>query len=68
MKIISGDETGLIKLVDVEENKVKSTFGEQAKDSLVQGILKLNDVIISHGFTKQKYFRTTLLEPIRTEL
>lgn len=35
MKILVGDETGLIKYVSYEENKIICKFGEQKKDDSI---------------------------------
>lgn len=42
MKILVGDETGLIKWVSFEENKIISKFGQQEKESSVNFIEYLN--------------------------
>jgi hypothetical protein len=32
MKVITGDDTGLIKIIDSSQNKIISKLGEQGKD------------------------------------
>ena len=55
MKILTGDETGLVKLVDVEENKVQATMGEQQKDCAAQHVLKLRDVALLTSLMSHPY-------------
>jgi hypothetical protein len=43
MKILVGDETGLIKLVSYEENQLISVFGNQEKDNEITFIEYLDD-------------------------
>ena len=47
MKILVGDETGLIKLVSYEENQLISVFGVQEKDNeilFIEFLDEKNDV------------------------
>ena len=43
MKILVGDETGLIKYVSYEENKVLSKFGIQAKENQINFLEYLDE-------------------------
>ena len=48
MKILVGDETGLIKLVSYEENQLISVFGVQEKDNeilFLEFLDEKNDVL-----------------------
>ena len=49
MRIITGDETGLIKCLNLEEEKIVCTFGEQKKDNSILNLLFIdsNEVFIN---------------------
>ena len=45
MRILSGDDTGLIKSINLEEKKIEQTYGEQKLNLNINKISVLNEVI-----------------------
>ena len=44
MRILSGDDTGLIKSINLEEKKIEQTYGEQKLNLNINQISVINEV------------------------
>jgi hypothetical protein len=48
MKILVGDDTGLIRNVDVEDSKILTTYGEQAAGMTISSLTRVEEVKLSN--------------------